>query len=324
MNHDELFKEMLHQFLSEFVHLFLPQEAAQLDFSTARFLEQETFTDFPDGELRRADVVVEIRTTGGETELLLLHIEVQSQRRSTVPKRMWEYYHLLRQRHGCKVYPIVLYLAPGSGGITTEQYQETVLGRVVETFTYRVVGLPDLSAVDYEDSTSPLAIALSALMRSSEPDKVERKVRSLTTMAQTAAEALSESHQLLLATIIDRYLPLSETEQATFQQRIRAQNPQENRVMSIYDIIREDALKQGIEKGIEQGIEQGIEKGIAQGLLAGEKRVLLRQLQAKFGVLPGAVTARINGLTVTEEIEILSDRILTANSLDEMGLTDSA
>jgi hypothetical protein len=170
MNHDELFKELLHNFFAEFFSLFLPAEAALIDLTSFRFLEQEVFTDFPEGNLRRADVVVEVRTLGGETEILLIHIEIQAKRGSEVPERVWEHYHLLRQRHKCPVFPVVVYLTPGAGGITVERYQEIVLGRVVETFEYPVIGLPDLPATDYETSANPLAVSLSALMRSPESD----------------------------------------------------------------------------------------------------------------------------------------------------------
>lgn len=51
---------------------------------------------------------------------------------------MWEYY------------PPVLYLAPGSGGITAERYNEIVPEHRSLQFEYAVVGLPDLMAQDHE------------------------------------------------------------------------------------------------------------------------------------------------------------------------------
>lgn len=45
MSHDQLFKELLLTFLPEFVELFLPAEAAQLDWSSTQFLDKEVFTD---------------------------------------------------------------------------------------------------------------------------------------------------------------------------------------------------------------------------------------------------------------------------------------
>jgi hypothetical protein len=296
MNHDELFKELLRNFFPEFFTLFLPAEAAQLDLSNIRFLEQEVFTDFPEGALRRADVVVEVRTLGSETEILLIHIEIQAKRGQEIPGRVWEYYHLLRQRHRCPVFPAVVYLTPGAGGITVERYREIVLGRIVETFEYAVIGLPDLPATDYDSQANPLAVSLSSLMRSTESNRVERKFHNLSRMA---GSNLDESRKLLLATVIDRYLPLTPAEQTTLDTRIREQQGA-TEVMSIYTLIREDAKQEGV--------------------LAGERRALLRQLRTKFGELPQAVVERVNAISSTEVLEALFDRILTATTLDEMGL----
>jgi flagellar biosynthesis/type III secretory pathway protein FliH len=79
--------------------------------------------------------------------------------------------------------------------------------------------------------------------------------------------------------------------------------------MSIYTIIRDDAIQEGIQRGLQEGV------------LAGEKRALLRVLHTKFGELPQAVTERVNALSSTDEVETLFDRILTAQTLDEMGLS---
>ena len=51
---DQVFKELLREFFPDFVRLFYPQIAAQLDWSTLRFLDKETFTDFPRGEQQDA------------------------------------------------------------------------------------------------------------------------------------------------------------------------------------------------------------------------------------------------------------------------------
>ena len=63
-------------------------------------------------------------------------------------------------------------------------------------------------------------------------------------------------------------------------------------------------------------ITDWIEDGIQQG-----KRLLLIQLLAtKFGELPQSVTEQIHGMTADEELDQLGARLLTANSLEEMGL----
>jgi len=48
--------------------------------------------------------------------------------------------------------------------------------------------------------------------------------------------------------------------------------------------------------------------------------ILLKQLNAKFGFLPESVVQEIRAITSEQELEQLGLRVLTANSLDEMGL----
>ncbi len=44
----------------------------QLDFDTLKFLDKELFVSVPDGRIREPDLVAEIRTYGGEKELVLV------------------------------------------------------------------------------------------------------------------------------------------------------------------------------------------------------------------------------------------------------------
>jgi predicted transposase/invertase (TIGR01784 family) len=90
IDHDALFKELLHQLLEPFLRLFFPQYAGKLDFRTMRSLEQEFFTDFPSGKHRYIDTLVEIFTLSGE--LILVHVEFQSTHKSDFPKRMFRYF----------------------------------------------------------------------------------------------------------------------------------------------------------------------------------------------------------------------------------------
>jgi len=67
----------------------------------------------------------------------------------------------------------------------------------------------------------------------------------------------------------------------------------------------------------EEGLEQGLEQGREQGMVQGQLKVLKRLLARRFGDLPG------RSLTVLEkagpeDLERWTDRVLDANSLDEV------
>ena len=67
--------------------------------------------------------------------------------------------------------------------------------------------------------------------------------------------------------------------------------------------------------------QRGIEQGIEQGIVIGERRTLLRQMNQKFGPVPEAIVARIQSISDVAELERLSDQILQATTVEEMGLS---
>src|SRR5260221_2841540 len=91
MSHDQVFKELLRAFLREFLLLFLPEVAEQIDFEHVRFLEPEVFTDLPKGRRRTADLVTEIMAADGAgPRIVLIHIEIQGKKDRNFPRRMYE------------------------------------------------------------------------------------------------------------------------------------------------------------------------------------------------------------------------------------------
>ncbi|MDX1935399.1 MAG: DUF4351 domain-containing protein [Capsulimonadales bacterium] len=307
MPHDQLFKELLRAFFREFLELFLPEVAAQLRFDTVRFLEQEVFTDFPDGEARRADTLAETETLGGEEEIVLFHVEVEQQRRAVFRARMWQYYVLLTERTKKPVYPIAVYLSPGAGGIVTETHTRAVLGETIVTFRYRAVGLPDLSADDYLATGNLLGVALSATMRTSRVGALAQKWDAIRTILLSS---LDDSRKILLSNVIETYLILDEADTIEYERRLRSAEPEVREMISVYE-----------ERARERFLHQGIEQGIEQGILIGQRNFVRRFLQGRFGPLPDSAEARLQALSA-EELDRLSERLPAADSLSELGLTD--
>ena len=49
VDHDQVFKQLVEAFFREFLELFCPIEAAQIDFRNVEFLREELFTDVQRG-----------------------------------------------------------------------------------------------------------------------------------------------------------------------------------------------------------------------------------------------------------------------------------
>ncbi len=71
--HDQLLKQLLQAFFADFLRLFDPETADNLDLGAVTFVNPETFTDIPQGERRTADLVARVRTLLDAPELVLLH-----------------------------------------------------------------------------------------------------------------------------------------------------------------------------------------------------------------------------------------------------------
>ena len=340
MSHDQLFKELLQEFFREFLELFFPHAAARLDFARVTFLDKEYFTDLMDGEQRETDLIAQVYTLDGQPEIVLVHVEVERQRRSTFPARMHDYYHMIRLRKKVAVYPIAVYLSPGTGGLIREAYTESLFGEEIDRFTYWAVGLPDLSADDYRDSENVLASGLSALMRVSTLGKAVQKAWQLRRVAQSAE---NEARKFLLVNVIEKYLPLQGIEAEEFE-RLTAQ-PEAQGVREMISIYEERGIEKGIargiaigeeraremisvyeERGVEKGIaigeERGVEKGVVRGIAIGERNRLLKVLQRKFGALPEPITAQIEAIDSEEVFDALFDRAMDAQTLDDLNLNE--
>ena len=63
-----------------------------------------------------------------------------------------------------------------------------------------------------------------------------------------------------------------------------------------------------------------MEKGLKVGLVEGKRETLLRQLTAKFGPVSEESRSRVQALEPVAELDAYLERVLTANSIADMGL----
>jgi hypothetical protein len=182
----------------------------------------------------------------------------------------------------------------GKGGLTQETYVERLFGRDIVTFRYECIGLPDLAADDYRERDNPLAPGLSALMK---PSRLGRTLQKAFSIRQTLGAPLDEAHKALIVNVIETYLKLSETEEEEFRRIVGQGELQEvKEMLTVYE-------------------ERGIVKG--------KRSMLLKQLRLRFGELPENVVARIQAMETEAELDALSERFVTATSLEDMGLREN-
>jgi len=93
MSHDQRYKDLLRAFFHDFLTLFLPAIVAGVDPGAITpgaitFVDTQTFTSQPEGNLRQADLVARLIPLSGQPKRVLLHNEVQMQRMPDLGRRV--------------------------------------------------------------------------------------------------------------------------------------------------------------------------------------------------------------------------------------------
>ena len=78
-----------------------------------------------------------------------------------------------------------------------------------------------------------------------------------------------------------------------------------------------EGRQKGMEQGLEKGIEKGIEQGMSEGRAEGERRVLIRQLEKRFGTLSADALQKIRQAD-SPTLEAWALSVLDARSIDEV------
>ena len=306
--HDQLFKDLIRSFPRDFLRLTAPALAAKLVLEGVELQPAEGFLDLPRGAQRRPDLVaragVRLGEPATEHEAVLLHVEVELHFRAAVPGRLWRYNRMLHLRHDLPVHSFVLYLHRGSPGLQRSELRESSLGREVTRFRYTSLGLARASAVDYLARPYPLGWALAALMRWPRRDRAEHRQACLRRIA--AARPLDDARRFLLFNCVATYL---EWDGGAAEVEALLHGRREDPTMITW---AEKVEAKAAERGMQRGLERGLE---------GMRELLLQQLAMRFEPLPPEVGERLAAINSFEELARLGRRLLSAGSLEELGLT---
>jgi predicted transposase YdaD len=293
-DHDQLFKELLSTFFVEFLDLFLPQVACQIERDSVRFLPQEYFADLTTGEKKIIDLLAEVKILGQDA-VILIHLEAQSSSETDFAQRMFFYFARLYQKYGHRIYPIVVFSFDKP--LREEPFTHCVefADLKVLEFNFAPIQLNRLHWRDYLSQPNPVAAALMAKMLIAPGDRPRVKaecLRLLTTLR------LDPARVQLISGFVDTYLQLNVQEEGMFQAEIgKLEKSEQVGVMQI--------VTSWMEQGIEQGIERGIERGIEQG----ERSLILRLLTRRIGEVSPDLRSQIQSLSL-KQLEALGEALL--------------
>jgi hypothetical protein len=213
IDHDRLFKELISTFFIEFLDLFLPQVASQIDRDSIQFLPQDVFTDVTSGEKKEIDLLVQVRYQQQKT-YFLIHVENQSYTESEFAKRMFKYFARLHEKYDLPIYPVVIFSFDEPKRAESQNYRVTFPDLKVLEFQFAAIQLNRLSWRDFLTQHNPVAAALMAKMNiavSERPQVKAECLRLLTTLK------LDPARMQLISGFVDTYLRLDDTEKQVFQ-----------------------------------------------------------------------------------------------------------
>ena len=294
IDHDHIFKQLVEAFFREFMELFCPIEAAQIDFRHVEFLREELFTEVRGGRRKRLDLVAKVRLKAGGERFILVHFEFEASRKEQdFPRRMYEYFSQLFLRHGLPIVPIAVFSDDAEWTQPVPDFFELKLSpRSRVRFDYHLIKLSQLSHRRFLKSDNPLAFALMAKMKYTRRQRVRLKADFLRLILRAG---IDPARQSLLVEFVETYMPLLSAEQTQFTQLVQIEETyrEVHQMVTTYE-------KAGVEKG--------------------KLEALLLLLENRFTKLPDEVRRKVEKINSSQRINELLLAVLNAKSLSELGL----
>ncbi len=286
IDHDRLFKELLSNFFPEFIELFFPDISAEWERDSVRFLPLEVITDVTEGERKILDVLVQV-SFKSQDALFIIHTEHQSYSQTGFNQRMFTYFARLHEKYALPIYPIVIYSHDSPKTLESNSYRIQLAKKVILEFNYDVIQLNQLNWQDFVNQRNPVASALMAKMRMSTSERPKVKLTSLQLLTTLQ---LNPAQVQLISGFIDTYLELNSQEEVVFQEQLaNIEAREQEKVMQI------------VTSWMRQGLEQGEKQG--------ELKLLMRQINRRFGEISPDLKGRIENLS-TPELENLGEALL--------------
>ena len=321
-SHDQLSKSLIKAFFAEFLGLIDPETAPLLRVGEAVFLDKEDFTDWPTGDRREMDLVIRVPVARKERPLLV-HVEIETDVRSGMDRRLWQYYMQLSLRHEL---PILVNLRGGRPGVHRGTLRDVFERKVTAVFHYRVLGLSGCRAKDWLARPEPIAWAFAALMRPGSWSRAELKLECLRRIAASGVAGLRKQ---ILVDWVETYVQLTGQDALELQRLLDLEGNEEIKAMELTWLGQAEArgMERGLEKGLEQGIARGRKEGLAQGTETATqqavermRRVVFRQIEQRFGSVPAKVRRRVEAIDSLEPLADLAEKVFAVDSVGELGL----
>ena len=274
---------------------FAPEEAPARD-DPVRIVpaRQEQLQERLGNRFRELDVPLLVEWANGRREAILFVLEEETD---------WRRFSLHRLAHYCldlaelfetdRVVPVAIFLraaeaTPASLSLGTERRRYLV-------FDYLACKLREIPSERWRNSDNLVARVNLPNMQSSEYRKVEDYAEAVRGLLELEQDSDKRAKYI---EFIDIYAGLTDNEYRRYRQQYR----------------EESTTMAGV---ISRAREEGMQRGMQQGRVEGERAILERLLQRRFGLLSPEVAERLGEASVAD-LEAWAENVLEALTLDDV------
>jgi Domain of unknown function (DUF4351)/Putative transposase, YhgA-like len=298
--YDSPWKDILEIYFKEFMEFFFPAAHDQIDWTLKiEFLDKELQEITADAEIGRryADKLIKVYLKNGKEELVLVHIEVQSQEEDDFAMRMFIYNYRIFDKYKKTVTSLAV-LGDPKENWRPSSFGYSLFGCSLN-FEFPIVKLVDYTQrlSELENLDNPFAtvvLAHLAALNTTE-DRSERKVQKLALVRRLYSKGFDEQYVINLLRFVDWMLTLPPDIEAEF--KIEVKQLEAGRRM----------------KYVTSFERSGIEIGRQEEALS----LITRQLNRRLGNINEAELERVGSLSV-EQLEALSDALLDFTSVTDL------
>ncbi len=307
METDSFWKEMLETLFKEFLQFFFPKVHDDIAFEKGyQFLDKEFQKISKDAKSGRkiVDKLVKVYLKDGREEWLLIHIEIQGQKKKNFAQRMYTYNYRIFDKFQRNVVSLAL-LTDKDRAYRPRRFAFELWDFALN-FKFPLVKIIDYINYDFEKEyrKNPFSLLVQAYLKTMETEgndflRYEWKKRFIGSLHD-----LGFNHQMLynLFRFIEWIMELPEELENKLYLEIMEMKGEKD--MSFMTIVE----KKSIEKGRKEGLQQGIKQGRQQAIIVA--------LEVKFNELNNEIIDLIKRVESLDDLDYLLEKAKLTKTLE--------
>ncbi len=312
--HDEFdvpWKEIVEGYFADFIAFFLPEAHHDIDWARGyAFLDTELARITRASVIgdRRMDKLVKVWRRGGNECWVLIHIEIQGDRKSEFATGMYVYHYRAFDLYRKPVVGLAILADESTQWRPTEYHYE--LWGTRQSYQFTAIKLMDFAEADLINSTNPFAVVTRAYLNAKKTrQRMQERLDVKWLLIRNLYESGFDRQQVIdLFRFMDWVLHLPEDLDARLREKIVAY--EESQKMPYMSSIERIGMKIGEQIGEQIGEKRGEKRGEQKG----KADALLQLLHERFGSVPKSVRKKVTAASL-DDLTVWIGKIFKADSL---------